>query len=50
MSIEHHIGKKKQWYYALLRNDVKTCDKFYNNKLTSRQVLQQQTHITFFMT
>ena len=35
MSIEHHIGKKKQWYYALLRNDVKTCDKFYNNKLTS---------------
>ena len=33
--------QKKQWYYTLLRNYVKTCDK---------QVLQQQTHITFFMT
>ena len=41
MSIKHHIGKKKQWYYTLVRNYVKTCDK---------QVLQQQTHITFFMT
>ena len=33
--------QKKQWYYTILRNYVKTSDK---------HVLQQQTHITFFMT